>query len=174
MSSETKVAFVNGHNQLRAALVDGPVNDQPRATSMQQMVWDEGLAATAQKKADTCDFAHDNSADRIPVGGAGKPIYEWIGQNLELLGSSDSNFNISKAMDDWWAENLDYNFQTSSCTNGKMCGHYTQMAWASTTNLGCAHKICPETSDMPMPWALVVCNYAPGGNIVGVKPYQIP
>ena len=57
-------------------------------------------------------------------------------------------------IDMWWAEKAYYTYSSNTCASGKVCGHYTQMAWASSNNLGCAHKSCS--------WGeFYVCNYGP-------------
>ena len=48
-----------------------------------------------------------------------------------------------------------------SCT----CGHYTQVVWRSTTDVGCAMVDCPGGGEF---W---ICNYSPPGNYMGQYPY---
>ncbi|WP_343074945.1 CAP domain-containing protein [sulfur-oxidizing endosymbiont of Gigantopelta aegis] len=40
-----------------------------------------------------------------------------------------------------------------------MCGHYTQVIWHTTQQLGCAAIACKDKSQI---W---LCEYAPAGNI---------
>ncbi|KAL3309050.1 hypothetical protein Ciccas_012408 [Cichlidogyrus casuarinus] len=171
MTCYERRTFLNRHNQLRGDLVSGKVPGQPKAKSMTPMIWDNGLQATAQKKADSCVFSHDTSADRTPAGQATDPLYGWIGQNLAMLASSTGRFNSTSAMDMWWNEYKDYTYATKTCAPRKACGHYTQMAWANTKNLGCAKKICPINEKISMPWMIIVCNYAYGGNFNNEFPY---
>jgi pathogenesis-related protein 1 len=56
-----------------------------------------------------------------------------------------------------------YDYGSNSCSG--VCGHYTQQVWATTTDLGCALKACPGGSYM------VSCEYGPGGNYQGQRPY---
>ncbi|KAL3308758.1 hypothetical protein Ciccas_012704, partial [Cichlidogyrus casuarinus] len=93
MNSQERTTFLNGHNRLRGDLVAGRVPGQPKAKSMTTMIWDNGLQATAQKKADSCVFSHDTSADRTPAGQASNQLYGWIGQNLAMMASSTGTFN---------------------------------------------------------------------------------
>jgi len=56
------------------------------------------------------------------------------------------------------------------------CGHYTQIVWDTTTQVGCAIQACPAGIGSPPPgvttaWSYVVCDYSPPGNIVGLRPY---
>ncbi|ESN96819.1 hypothetical protein HELRODRAFT_193377 [Helobdella robusta] len=75
---------------------------------------------------------------------------------------------------EWFNEKPKYNFATNTCAVGFMCGHYTQVVWASTTTeVGCAHAVC-QTSQFIYPSGLfVACNYGPPGNYPGESPYTV-
>ena len=53
-----------------------------------------------------------------------------------------------------------------NATNGRWrdVGHYTQLVWRSTTEVGCA--IAHNDED-----EILVCRYLEGGNVIGEKPY---
>ena len=53
-----------------------------------------------------------------------------------------------------------------NATNGRWrdVGHYTQLIWKSTTEVGCA--IAHNDED-----EILVCRYVEGGNVIGEKPY---
>ena len=61
----------------------------------------------------------------------------------------------------WWSEKSDYTFDTQHCTQGKMCGHYTQMAWAGSYALGCAVNYCDPITGWGPEGYIVFCNYGP-------------
>lgn len=58
-------------------------------------------------------------------------------------------------------------------------GHYTQMLWSDTTDLGCAaayYTTKPEIgNDIVKKWhnIIFVCNYAPGGNYISLPVYTV-
>lgn len=49
------------HNFLRQTVATGHVRGQPAAQNMQEMHWDDELAAKAQQWANQCTFQHDPS-----------------------------------------------------------------------------------------------------------------
>jgi pathogenesis-related protein 1 len=57
------------------------------------------------------------------------------------------------------------NFTCPSSCNG-VCGHYTQIVWRTSINLGCALQDCPGLTY----GNTIVCDYGPGGN-GGGAPY---
>ncbi len=62
----------------------------------------------------------------------------------------------------WDSEAADYDYSSNKCR--KVCGHYTQIVWASTKEVGCgvarnAHR------------EIWVCDYNPPGNYIGKRPY---
>jgi pathogenesis-related protein 1 len=63
----------------------------------------------------------------------------------------------------WAAEAQDYNYRFNVC-RGEMCGHYTQLVWKDTREVGCA----VARDAVAEVW---VCNYNPPGNWVGERPY---
>ena len=52
-----------------------------------------------------------------------------------------------------------------------MCGHYTQVVWASSIHIGCAYHWCQPLTGAFSQATLLVCNYAPAGNLVGAQPF---
>jgi pathogenesis-related protein 1 len=49
------------------------------------------------------------------------------------------------------------------CYENKICGHYTQMVWKSTTEFGCAKAKCTAGNKIT---EIVVCQYNPAGNYI--------
>lgn len=84
------------------------------------------------------------------------------GENL--ASASGQQLSPERVVDMWGNEVQDYNYNNNSCQPGKMCGHYTQVVWNTTTEVGCA----VARNDRREVWA---CNYNPPGNIIGRKPY---
>jgi len=74
------------------------------------------------------------------------------------------HYTAADAVDAWASEKADYDYASNSCNPGKVCGHYTQIVWKNTTEVGCAKIVCNGN----VVW---VCNYNPPGNYIGQKPY---
>ena len=137
------------HNDVRAGVGVGP------------MTWSAALAATAQAWAESCvDVeAPAGLVDHNPNRSDGHPYY--VGENV--YGSSGGATGVD-AVALWAAEVADYDYDTNSCSG--VCGHYTQIVWAASLEVGCGLATCPGLTY----GSTVVCNYGPGGNSGG-QPY---
>ncbi|MEQ9288189.1 MAG: pathogenesis-related family 1 protein [Cyclobacteriaceae bacterium] len=85
-----------------------------------------------------------------------------FGENL--FKGTKGYYTVEDAIDSWAGEKKDYNYSKNKCKSGAVCGHYTQLVWKNTTEVGCAQIECNGM----VTW---VCNYNPPGNYVGEKPY---
>ncbi|XP_035203052.1 peptidase inhibitor 16 isoform X8 [Oxyura jamaicensis] len=150
LTDEEKRIILDGHNKYRSQV-------SPPAMDMLKMSWDTELEAFAQAYAEKCIWDHNKERGRR-------------GENLFAMAPT---LDLEFAVEDWNGEEKYYNLTTSVCVPGQMCGHYTQVVWASTHRIGCGAKFCEkidgiETEDM----YLLVCNYYPPGNVKGRKPYK--
>lgn len=143
------------HNRWRAT-----VNVPPLAYSPE-------LAASAQRWANhlkqhqQCQMEHSSSA--TPYG---ENLY-WASARQWSDGTREIQpVTPEQVVDSWASERTDYDEVNNRCAAGKVCGHYTQLVWRSTTTVGCAVAVCDDTLEQV--W---VCHYAPAGNWVGRKPY---
>ena len=126
------------------------------------LTYSDTLAASAQawanqlKTSNNCDMKHSGAS------GVGENLYwasAWSNGPAQNVKSAD-------VVNAWGAEKADYTYATNTCAAGKVCGHYTQVVWKSTTSVGCGMAVCDSPKNQV--W---VCQYAPAGNYVGQKPY---
>lgn len=165
--------FVNGYENAgtadAAALAALEVHNCARktvspaaSTPIAPMTWNATAASTAQSWANGCAYGHGG------LNGYGQNIYA----------AASSGPGVTKTLSDaallWASEEPYYNYSANTCAAGKVCGHYTQMVWSSTTQLGCGLKFCttgsPWGASFPN-WTFVVCDYNPEGNWIGDRPY---
>ncbi|XP_070573942.1 peptidase inhibitor 15-like [Ptychodera flava] len=141
--------WINRHNQHRGE-VDPPASD------MKFMTWDDDLATMAQTWVDYCHWEHGDPDIQHS--------YEHTGQNMWVFGPSslEERPTVSDAVDAWYDERYDYDYETNSCVPGRVCGHYTQVVWAESQALGCGIAFCPTVNNSQYvdSW-MIVCNYGP-------------
>lgn len=64
--------------------------------------------------------------------------------------------NAADVVSAWADEAQDYHYASNTyCKAGKQCGHYTQVVWRDTKQVGCGMSLCPNQAQI---W---VCNYDP-------------
>ena len=130
---------LHAHNVVRAQLGE------------EQLKWSQPLASEAQWWAN--ELASKNQFHH-------EPDRSW-GQNLFLIEGGFSS--PEQAIAAWASEANAYDHQQNKCV-GNMCGHYTQLVWRSTKEVGCAHAWRGERE-------VWVCDYFPPGNVVGQRPF---
>jgi pathogenesis-related protein 1 len=141
------------HNEVRAAV--------QTSNPLPPMQWDPDLAAYAAQWAAMCRDQQaptgliDHNPSRTNVAG-----YSYIGENIFGAGGTT---NAKAAVDAWASEKANFTYPTG-CTG--ICGHYTQIVWRTSVNVGCALQVCPGLAF----GNTIICNYGPGGNSGGA-PY---
>ncbi|KAL6502445.1 hypothetical protein OROHE_024450 [Orobanche hederae] len=133
--------FLSAHNNVR---------DQVGA-GIPHLVWNETVAnyanAYAQLRSGDCGMVHS--------GGS-------YGENL----AEGYSLSAANAVAMWAGEKSDYDYYSNACAQGKVCGHYTQVVWRKSTQLGCARLPCGSVGQ-----EFVICSYYPPGNYIGESPY---
>lgn len=138
--------ITNRHNYWRAKVRTSPV------------VWSDQLATFAQAWANElakrgCEMKHRPSKGKWNGSAYGENIY-W---------SSGLKNQPEDVVDAWASEVVYYDSILGKCKDG-VCGHYTQLVWKKTTEVGCGMSKCGNQE-------IWVCNYNPPGNYIGQKPY---
>lgn len=140
------IQYVLEHNKARANVGVPPIK------------WDRRLAKLAQTWANKCIWEHGMPLNNYPI--------RTLGQNLAA--AAWDSISAKEVLRMFVDEKKHYHYESNTCDPNEMCGHYTQVVWRNTTRVGCAKSppLC-TTDGMTM----VVCNYAPAGNYLGIRPY---
>lgn len=153
-------AFVTAHNQARS----GPLAPAP-SPPLAPVSWDYILADAAYNYTTKCQgtnglLSHNanRTADYRALGGQDN----YVGENI--YGTSSSTVLPQDAVSLWMDEASSYDYNAN---NIGAAGHYTQVVWRSSVRIGCAIFNCPALTYRNT----ILCDYAPGGNITGQKPY---
>ncbi len=143
--------MLSAHNQVRSQHGIPPLR------------WSERLAQDASAWADhlveqeSCKMVHSDSGQGENLFWA-SPVY-WSERDTAVQPVTPED-----VVESWASEQQVYDYARNTCL-GPMCGHYTQIVWETTTEVGCAKRICPNNAQV---W---VCRYSPPGNVVGQRPY---
>jgi pathogenesis-related protein 1 len=131
------------HNEARAEVGVLPVE------------WSCTLADFAQEWADQGGIEHSSNARLSNISTV--PGIK-AGENMQW----DSRTKQPPRVKSWLDEKTFWD-NTTTCRPGKMCGHYTQVVWRNTTQVGCGinHNASGRFK------TVFVCNYNPGGNFPG-------
>ncbi len=131
------------------------------------LVWDNTLTQDAQSYANT--LANSGAWEHDPKNHDGYSNGPY-GENLY---ASTAKPTLEDAADAWIKEKRDYHYgkvgDPSTCNEGAICGHYTQVMWKETSQVGCA--IAKYKTGNMKNWYVVVCKYKTPGNYEGETPY---
>lgn len=115
------------------------------------LVWSAKLAQSAQEWADHL----------IAAGGLEHRKKNKYGENLfEMRGAKATPAEV---VGRWVSEAANFDYKSNKCRSGQ-CGHYTQVIWRWTKEVGCA----VAEKGARQVW---VCEYNPPGNYIGQRPY---
>jgi pathogenesis-related protein 1 len=142
-------------------------NSHRRKKNLPALNWSAELAHIAQEWVNTLaatqcgNLEHRSSSYLNPRN---------LGENLASASSNPMppTQGPTSAVDDWAGEEQFYDYGSNQCQTGKVCGHYTQVVWRDTQEVGCGEASCRNGEWSTKMW---VCNYRPAGNFVGRKPY---
>jgi len=130
--------------------------------------WSSELAASAQAWANGChkdasgNFCHQNNCG-TPTSFGENLSWGWRESNGQPVLPGQS---AQDAVDSWYNEIQAYNFSTPALRLSPPAnGHFTQVVWRGSTQIGCARATCPITTNQGFkPGTLWVCKYSPAGN----------
>ena len=139
-NAEMSQEIVAAHNNYRAEVTSPPLQ------------WSDALAQSAQQWAD-----HLASIQQMQHSGQ-----DGVGENL-FMGTTRA-FSFTQMVGSWGDEKANFTpgtFSDVSTTGNWMdVGHYTQVVWRNTTDVGCALASDGQND-------YLVCQYSPPGNMQG-------
>jgi pathogenesis-related protein 1 len=157
--AELKNRFLTGHNHIR------------KLYKLDPLIWDDAIAAYAQKWADHlkahngCDWQHRSKAGMLEGKNYGENLaWNWTSMSIKAGTYIESP---EFALWGWSSECKDYSYADASCTPHEQCGHFTQIVWQKTMRVGCGMAVCDgaKTSKGVGRAEVWVCNYDPSGNV---------
>lgn len=156
----------SGPNQVTAAEIQEilRVHNEARAeVNVPPLKWNCKLAEFAQKWVDRDVWKHSSGEDREKILGT------YSGENI----AGDGEDIATSGPTNWLSEKAFWNNATGSCQPGKVCGHYTQMVWRTTTEIGCGIKRKSGVlgEEYRESTAYLSCVYNPAGNFGDEKPF---
>merc|ERR1711872_739211 len=168
-----KNLIVKTHNELRQRVASGQESNgaQPGASNMRKLVWNDELAEVAQRWVDQCKGpVHDMNRNMCDGTLVGQNVYwsssSWSSTEDQLMASVD------EVVTGWYSEVEFPGFDSSNISPFQSvpgAGHYTQLVWADTHDVGCG---LVHYQDGGWFSTLTACNYAVRGNIIGGTMYE--
>ncbi|KAJ4793934.1 hypothetical protein LUZ62_045180 [Rhynchospora pubera] len=137
-AQNTPQDYLDTHNEARSAV------------GVADIEWNNTLQAYAEDYANNRRGACDGSHSGGPYG-------------ENLYWAPTTSFTAIDAVNLWVDEKQYYDYSSNTCS--KDCGHYTQVVWRDTTQVGCARGECDNGE------LLIICSYYPPGNYPGEWPY---
>jgi uncharacterized protein YkwD len=143
-------------------------NRERAAVGVPPLVWSDKLAADAKLYAEhlvaTGEFDHpsDKWVAAHPTGPEGENLAG--NHRLPPVSSPPPPPSSIARMEQGWIAEKNYYQGYPSATGDTTTGHYTQMVWRDTTQVGCGYASAGG-------YDVLSCRYSPPGNIIGQKPY---
>ncbi|KAI1712371.1 cysteine-rich secretory protein family domain-containing protein [Ditylenchus destructor] len=166
LTEAERQVVLSSHNGYRSMLAKGQAQNPdgtflPPGSSIYGLTVNPQIEAMAQNWANGCVFKHTTFEQRNSTG-----------ENLYMMPAQINNtYALKDAARLWWSELAEHGFysQDQVLTQADFdatIGHWSQMAWEKTREIGCGVTWCPEQK-----MTLVVCNYSPTGNYINERVY---
>jgi uncharacterized protein YkwD len=141
-------------------------NDARKEVGVSELSWSNSLAEDALLWAKNLALKDDmyHSSNESRPGQGENLSYSYRSSNGNPTFSETPGKDASSA---WYNEIKDYTYAEigSSKNANVVIGHYTQMIWNTTTEVGMARAVSTSGS------VYVVARYSPQGNWIGRQPY---
>jgi uncharacterized protein YkwD len=153
--AKLRSAAVSKHNAYRATHKSPNLTISDSLNTSAQ-AWAETIVSTGQ-------FEHSTNRKNV-------------GENIYASYTTESTIDPTTlgngASEDWYSEIKDYKYESPGFSSDT--GHFTQVVWKGSTQLGCGAAQGTETIQGTKYNAFyVVCQYAPAGNVQGQFPDNV-
>jgi pathogenesis-related protein 1 len=145
-------SFVDAINTIRAAVTQ-PSNYTGTWSSLPNVTWSDPVAASAQGWANQlanqgCTLQHESQTS--------------YGENLAM----GTNLTLLGALAMWASEMPKYTWSPTYSIEdfNAGSGHYTQLAWRTSIQVGCGTANCGNS-------VIISCRFSPPGNVIGQPVY---
>ncbi|KAJ5816039.1 Allergen V5/Tpx-1-related protein [Penicillium robsamsonii] len=130
--------------------------------SVPALTWSTDLEEAANTVASSCSYGHDTSVES--ASGA-------YGQNI-AYGYDKADVGKKIISDMMYTNEAPefaglYGQSSPDMTNFAAWGHFSQIVWKSTTQVGCATVSCDDLENVGGAAPYTVCNYGSPGNVAG-------
>ncbi|XP_067414455.1 cysteine-rich secretory protein 3-like [Emydura macquarii macquarii] len=144
--------IVDKHNALRRGVI-------PTASNMRRMEWSPAAAGNAKSWANECILSHSPPDRRKTTVNCGENIF-----------MSTAPYSWSNVIQAWYNEVENFEYGIGPTTPEAVIGHYTQVVWYNSDQIGCAMAFCPQNLFK----YFYVCHYCPAGNYINLMktPYK--
>lgn len=140
------------HNRVRADVGTAPLK------------WNCDLAKFSQSWAEKDTNEHSTQQQR-------EQIFKGSSAGENLAADSSPTAAVAALHQGWIDEKQFWDAGKQICATDKVCGHYTQMVWKTSTDIGCG--IVRNGNSLGAAFkgqvSYIVCTYNPGGNMDGEK-----
>jgi hypothetical protein len=173
LKDKHKKLIVDIHNKYRNMVATGQTElgtKLPYATNMMQVYWYDLIAVKAQEHANKLSLQHSKrNARQTPFFKTGENIY----QTFSTTGNYEK-MDWERVIGAWFREiktfeSQGYSVDHYSVDGPKEIGHFTQLIWAVSYQIGCGVTRFTDGQNYNN---LYVCQYGPVGNIVPAQIYN--
>jgi len=157
-STPALIGATDLHSQFETRVLAAQ-NRERSALGIEPLRWNPQLARAAQSWAD-----HLSRTGRFEHA----PEREWDPQGENLWAGTRGYYGLEAMVDGWLREKRYFKPGTfpDNSTTGDVedVGHYTQLIWRQTRQVGCAMATGTQED-------VLVCRYAQAGNYIGERPF---
>lgn len=130
-------------------------NAKRREVGVPALAWSAPLAGTAQRWAEHLAATRGCQLEHTQNNPYGENLFAGNGYPYGALDAAQS----------WYEEIRQYRYGPVTAKNYHATGHYTQMVWRDTTQVGIGKAQCADGG------VVIAAEYSPAGNYLGQRPY---